>query len=76
MDKKFITYFFLSSQKLFILFYFLFLAVQEERGPRKSSKVVNKIDVVEVPKPWQQKSSVDSISINNLASQQQWKEGI
>ena len=56
--------------------YFYFLAVQEERGPRKSSKVVNKSDVVEVPKPWQQKSSVDSISINNLASQQQWKEGI
>ena len=54
-----------------------FLAVQEERGPRKSSKVVNKSDIipVEVPKPWQEKSSVESFGIKNLTSQQQWKEG-
>ena len=58
--------------------YFYFLAVQEERGPRKSSKVVNKRDVipVEVPKPWHEKSSVESFGIKNLTSQQQWKEGI
>ena len=57
------------------IYFFNILAVQEERGPRKSSKVVNKSDIVEVPKPWQQKSSVESFGIN-LISQQQWKEGM
>ena len=64
-------------QKEFFFFKFYFLAVQEERGPRKSSKVVNKSNIipVEVPKPWHEKSSVESFGIKNLTSQQQWKEG-
>ena len=39
--------------------------------------MVNKSDIipVEVPKPWQEKSSVESFGFKNLTSQQQWKEG-